>query len=445
MDWSPRSPPPPDSTIIEQLQLQPPFLSVYTTVFEAERICNAKLEAPDALPPLTIRRLATERVYLRVIGWSYVFALRPECHSALSRWITACENDTTAIVHLGRYLCNSYLRLLPYPSDSQSSSSHDSFDLNCESESAEMSSSRNQTEAKQRALERDNYQCVLTKRFSYCSPLYAMPTNPSAQKAIIDAATAFPRDMTREAVEQEPIIANDCVHVAHILGDVFKRDYGSPRTDDEENQKQALPSSPWDLLAAFGYPEIREELEGPRLHRLENLFSVTTSPQIWLESMRVWIEPVGHNKYQIDGVLPHKLFIGSRLYSADGIVEFLSRRTYSYEEAQAQPSPLEASVQSFTSESSAQILSSEPSAQPSSSKSPQYPLPFPKYFELRAAACKVANLSGAVDLFERVETALEEANTLAEDGSHADVLEARLLQVAMTRTRRSRRSPCPAV
>ncbi|KAL1675776.1 hypothetical protein EV122DRAFT_280775 [Schizophyllum commune] len=170
-----------------------------------------------------------------------------------------------------------------------------------------------------------------------------MPTNPSVKKAIIDAATGFPRGMTREAVEQDPILANGIiVYVAHVLGDAFNCDYGSPRTDDEENQrlKQGLPSSPWDLLAAFGYPEIRKELEGPRLHRLENLFSVAFSQRVWLESMRVWIEPVGHNKYKIDGVVPYKLFLEAQLYSADGIVEFSSRRTSLYEEAQAQPSPL---------------------------------------------------------------------------------------------------------
>ena len=132
--------------------------------------------------------------------------------------------------------------------------------------------------------------------------------------------------------------------------------------------------------------------------------------------------------------MPYKPFLEAQLYSADSIVEFSSRRTSLHEEAQAQPSPLEEPAQIPTSELFPQILSSEPSAQSSSSESPQYPLPSPKYFELRAAACKVANLSGAVDLFERIDTALEEADTLAEDGSHADVLEARLLQVAMART-----------
>ena len=88
------------------------------------------------------------------------------------------------------------------------------------------------------ALERDNYQCVFTKRYSIDSPLYAMPTNPSVKKAIIDAATGFPRGMTREAVEQDPILANGIiVYVAHVLGDAFNCDYGSPRTDDEENQR----------------------------------------------------------------------------------------------------------------------------------------------------------------------------------------------------------------
>ncbi|KAI5831215.1 hypothetical protein K523DRAFT_238042 [Schizophyllum commune Tattone D] len=399
MEWSPQPLPSSDSSTIDQLHLQPPSLSAYNSVYEAERNCTAKLEAADVLPP-TVRRPETERIYLRVVGWLFVFAPRPECHSTLSRWMTACENDTTAIVHLGRSLCNSYLRLSRSSSGFQSPDSRDSSNCDYRGESAETPFSlRNKKEAKQRALERDNYQCVFTKRFSNDSPLYAMPTNPSVKKAIIDAATGFPRGMTREAVEQDPILANGIiVYVAHILGDAFNCDYGSPRTDDEENQR-GLPSSPWDLLAAFGYPEIREELEGPRIHRIENLFSVASSQQIWLESMRAWIEPVGHNKYKIDGVVPYKRFFESQLYSPNGIVEFSSRRTSSYEDAQAQP----------------------------------YPLPFSKYFELRAAACKVANLSGAVNLLERVDTALEEADTLAEDGSHADVLEARLLQVAMTR------------
>ena len=110
MEWSPQPLPSSDSSTIDQLHLQPPSLSAYNSVYEAERNCTAKLEAADVLPP-TVRRPETERIYLRVVGWLFVFAPRPECHSTLSRWITACENDTTAIVHLGRSLCNSYLRL----------------------------------------------------------------------------------------------------------------------------------------------------------------------------------------------------------------------------------------------------------------------------------------------------------------------------------------------
>lgn len=50
------------------------------------------------------------------------------------------------------------------------------------------------------------------------------------------------------------------------------------------------------------------------------------------------------------------------------------------------------------------------------------PLPDPRFLDLHAACCKVAQMSGAAEYVDRLVRDLEEMQVLGEDGGSADVL-----------------------
>ena len=70
------------------------------------------------------------------------------------------------------------------------------------------------------ALERDNEQCVFTKKFSDKSALYLPTTSLATKQAILDAASAFPRGVTREVMQTDPFAGvGGSIECAHILSE----------------------------------------------------------------------------------------------------------------------------------------------------------------------------------------------------------------------------------
>ncbi|KAI4521694.1 hypothetical protein K525DRAFT_200608 [Schizophyllum commune Loenen D] len=388
MNWQPQEIPRPESPLITQLNLQATWLSAYNIVYVAERAYTAKLNAQEALSAAAKKQLETDRIYLRLIGWLYVFALRPNCWSQLSLWVKSCNNDMATLVDLGRFLLVAYLRLFrKYKGCTPSHSSHpsrSSFDRRREAlETQIVPTPMNHSEARRRALERDNDQCMFTKKFSDQSALYLPTSSPATKQAIIDAASAFPRGVTREVMETNPFAGvGDSIECAHILSESTNQDINA------QAYKRAWAASVWSVLESFGHPEICEELAGDHAHRLENVFSLTYAMHDRFDRMVIWLEALGDNRYQANGAVQYEPIFLNAVYSTDGIIEFT------------------------TPDATA------------------YPLPSQHYIELHAAACKVAHMSGAAGLFDEFDEALDEDGVLAEDGSQMYILEHRLLQAA---------------
>ncbi|KAL1663541.1 hypothetical protein GGF50DRAFT_56678 [Schizophyllum commune] len=386
MNWQPQEIPRPESPLITQLNLQATWLSAYNIVYVAERAYTAKLNAQEALSAAAKKQLETDRIYLRLIGWLYVFALRPNCWSQLSLWVKSCNNDMATLVDLGRFLLVAYLRLFrKYKGRTPSHSSHpsrSSFDRRREAlETQIVPTPMNHSEARRRALERDNDQCVFTKKFSDQSALYLPTSSPATKQAIIDAASAFPRGVTREVMETNPFAGvGDSIECVHILSESTNQDINA------QAYKRAWAASVWSVLESFGHPEICEELAGDHAHRLENVLSLTYAMHDRFDRMVIWLEPLGDNRYRASGAVQYEPIFLNAVYSTDGIIEFTTP---------------DATV---------------------------YPLPSRQYIELHAAACKVAHMSGAAGLFDEFERALDEDGVLAEDGSQMYILEHRLLQ-----------------
>ena len=101
--WSPTALP--DANDVPQLE-DP---RGYEKVLAIERRYSSELGDLPTRATVSVRVvLETSIMYLRVIGWCYVY-LHLSCRPSLTRWVLSSEDDST-VVDLGRFLCQHYLR-----------------------------------------------------------------------------------------------------------------------------------------------------------------------------------------------------------------------------------------------------------------------------------------------------------------------------------------------
>ncbi|KAI4522327.1 hypothetical protein K523DRAFT_336135 [Schizophyllum commune Tattone D] len=380
--WSPTALP--DANDVPQLE-DP---RGYEKVLAIERRYSSELGDLPTHATVSVRVvLETSIMYLRVIGWCYVYLHLP-CRPSLTRWVLSSEDDST-IVDLGRFLCQHYLRAFrknkgPTPADS-SHPSRSSFDRRRDALERELiSTPHDHRTARRRARERDNDQCVITKRFHDESSFFRDQTPLAIKKAILQSATAFQSGLKYEDLGDEPWyeLPGCVLQCAHILSESTNMNI------DTDNYKKAWAASVWGILECFGHGELREELQGSSVHRLENVMSMNQDWHNYFDVLEMWLDHVEGHRYRVCVRKERRGFLRD-VYSPDGIIEFTT--------------PNEK----------------------------VYPLPSRKYIGLHAAACKVAHMSGAADRFHKIDRALEEDGVLAEDGHQMYVLEDRLRQVAV--------------
>ncbi|KAG2008082.1 hypothetical protein CC2G_013552 [Coprinopsis cinerea AmutBmut pab1-1] len=126
----------------------------------------------------------------------------------------------------------------------------------------------------------------------------------------------------------------------------------------------------WTVLERFGYGELLDQLNGPGIHRLDNVMALSLEVHEPFESLVFWLP----NTYDIQSLYPPELL---------GLP-----KTVRFE-------------------------SSDPE---------RLPLPNPRCLEIHAACAKVAHLSGAAEYLENVLRDYEETRVLAEDGTSAELL-----------------------
>ncbi|EFI27089.1 hypothetical protein CC1G_15218 [Coprinopsis cinerea okayama7 len=160
-----------------------------------------------------------------------------------------------------------------------------------------------------------------------------------------------------------------------MVGDTLAE---SPR--DYATAKKYGSTTVWTVLERFGYGELLDQLNGPGIHRLDNVMALSLEVHEPFESLVFWLVPsTAHpdwqpNTYDIQSLYPPELL---RL-----------PKTVRFE-------------------------SSDPE---------RLPLPNPRCLEIHAACAKVAHLSGAAEYLENVLRGYEETRVLAEDGTSAELL-----------------------
>ncbi|KAF8877656.1 hypothetical protein CPB84DRAFT_1794761 [Gymnopilus junonius] len=199
-------------------------------------------------------------------------------------------------------------------------------------------------DAKEQALIRDNYRCVVSKRVDITSKKKGWTTNQ-------------PNEYVTKT------------HLAHI----FDR---STNEDMQDRSKSVYAASAHAVLLRFGQIRSIEELNGPGLHRLQNVMTMDAAIHELFDDLTIWFERKEDDP-------PHHYRIAT---TDEGVIAGFSR----------------------------DIVFTTPDEE-------RLPVPDPRYLALHAACARVAHLSGAGEYIDEVLCDLETTGVLAPHGN-SDVL-----------------------
>ncbi|KIO25599.1 hypothetical protein M407DRAFT_75508 [Tulasnella calospora MUT 4182] len=255
-----------------------------------------------------------------------------------------------ALENLARFYVTYFLRLFrkakgPTPGSS-SHRSRPSFDDTQQTiKSLMQQAPKSHKAVKQLALKRDNYRCVVTGAY--------------------DGATFQKQQETDPAFE--PPTTPQFTQVAHIFPDSLNQDLAE------------YSATGWAVVERFGQVNmITESLNGPNIHRVENVLTMVHSAHDLFDKLQLWFEATD---------VPNTYNMRSNREGNFRLVLPPIRRQVTL-----------------------------------TSTNPSIPLPNSNYLKIHAACAKVAHLSGAAEYLETILNEWEERPVLASDGGSADIL-----------------------
>ncbi|KAG8833547.1 hypothetical protein FRC17_010518 [Serendipita sp. 399] len=228
---------------------------------------------------------------------------------------------------------------------------------------------------KAKALQRDNYRCLVTGDIDRSSIR-------DKKISLDDGANSLPT----EAAHIIPF---------HLVD--FKRNPSTPKAEkstanlgqdpEQANSKIKRAAAFWDIVSWFGNIDL-EGLNGPNINRLDNIIILSQSAHSYFDNLEMWLDEVPEfkNRYKVYLIPDYRL------------------------------NTLKPEVQFTTSDAD------------------QLPVPNPAYLRLHAACAKIAYMSGIADIIHDLETKMEEMDVLAADGSSVDVLQYKLAAIAAAAT-----------
>ncbi|KAH9482082.1 hypothetical protein JR316_0004177 [Psilocybe cubensis] len=293
-------------------------------------------------------------IYARILGYLIHYVPTDQGLKTIVDEIASCKDDT-ACLQLGRMYFDHYIRAFkakkgrtPTPSSHASRPSFDTIQDMIKDTLVEAPQSHRQ--AKQLALIRDGYRCVVTGGY--------------------DASSVRTIAELKRRVTSDPKGVSALTECAHIFAESTNASIGPG------SEKREYAASMWAVMTRFGYEKRPEELNGARIHRLENILTLVPNFHGLFDLLQVWFTATEiENKYKLEAV--------------DSLI--------------LRPYP---EYVTFTSPDPA-----------------KYPLPSPVYLAIHAACAKVAHLSGAAAYIDKYNEDLDDSTTLDPSGKSADLLE----------------------
>ncbi|TDL19325.1 hypothetical protein BD410DRAFT_792367 [Rickenella mellea] len=345
-------------TLPERLQQHPRT----SHIASAYGVC-LKLEASLQVDTDNGKDVGRGMIYCRILGYLLHYVPGELGLRHLVSEIVSCDGDTS-LLKLGQMYFNHYIRAFRArkgrtPSHS-SHASRPSFDRLADMIKANLvKAPQSHADAKTNALIRDGFRCVVTGRY--------------------DRGSANANRELKDAVDSDPNARLDSTECAHIFAE------STNSAIEPGSDKRNYAATMWAIMTCFGHAELPKELNGPKVHRLENVMTLCHDFHTLFDNLDVWFVPTNEkNKYKLGWAWASN----SRDYPEHVIFK--------------------------------------------TSDETNLPVPSPNYLAIHAACAKVAHLSGAAQCIDKLYQDLDDSTTLDPNGASAEILEHALYQVMVS-------------
>lgn len=361
----------------------PSLRSAYDLTRQAEFQANTKIDANPSDHEAQENLISARVVgYLLIELFNLSWSLTPKPYKYLSREIRSESREHESaegnVYQLGKWYRDHFIRMFRtsttrYPTP-VSYPSRPSFDTEADMTKDRMEADRkNYQDARLKVLARDRYQCVVTGYFDFKS---VKENQDVAQR----------RSTQRRAVAT--------INACHILSASTMRDVdsaGSPTSDKTEFAASALS-----ILKVFGLEHLVNRLL-PRdgVHDIRNLLSLEPNCHGYFDNLNMWFE---HSEQ-----MPGRYYVRVAREDVEDSIRWHS------------------------------FLSTDDRGHPYTTFSQTSMDPDPELLDLHAVCARVAHMSGAAEVFDKLERDVDFTYVLASDGSSARLLDHLLTPLSAVR------------
>ncbi|KIM35839.1 hypothetical protein M413DRAFT_32196 [Hebeloma cylindrosporum] len=280
-------------------------------------------------------------IYIRILGYLLHHAPSDQGVQHVVNEIVSAEGDF-ALLEVGKNYFNHYIRPFLVNRSRILRSSYEesppSFDTISEMTNRTfVASPQSHAAAKSNALIRDGYRCVVTKEYD----LKSIRNNLELEQLAAMNPKLYPTTYTQ------------CTHI-------FSESINYKISKDE---KLGDAAKFWTIMEHFGYTSLPSDLNGPNIHRSENVITLGAEVHMRFDDLELW-------------------FVATPTRELSGICRIHDLRP-----------PV------------------------------NLPVPSPTYLEIHAACAKIGHLSGATEYIDRFYGEVEGSTVLAPDGASASLLE----------------------
>ncbi|KXN80608.1 hypothetical protein AN958_09646 [Leucoagaricus sp. SymC.cos] len=293
-------------------------------------------------------------IFIRILGYLIHYVPTDRGLKTVIQEIVSCV-DESALLLVGKMYYDHYIRAfrankgrIPTPSNHASRPSFDTI--------ADMindtlvDAPQSHSDAKKNALIRDGYCCVVTGRFD--------------ERSVLEI-----REL-EERVGSDSSLTTEATECAHIFAESTNADIGP------DTAKRNYAATMWAVMRRFGHDELPDDLNGSKVHRLENVMTLVHGFHTRFDQLRVWFVATNEkNKYKLEA---------TKAFFLRNCPEYVT----------------------FTTPDQAKL-----------------PVPSPTYLAIHAACAKVAHLSGAAECIDKFYRDMDDSTTLDTDGASAAMLE----------------------
>ncbi|KAK0435688.1 uncharacterized protein EV420DRAFT_1592662 [Desarmillaria tabescens] len=221
-------------------------------------------------------------MHARILGYLIIHSPSPSARHEVVKVIHSCAQDHAKLSQLGQTFLNYFIRPFkkfkgrtPAPSDHPSRPSFDVLKRDLRSKIREAPKSH--TEAKDLALVRDGFRCVVTGSYDHNT----VEETSASTDEIGEAGTVYTR----------------CAHI------VPESTYFNVSDQGPSNTKLDYAASVLAVLKRFGYDI--EQTNGTKVHSLYNVMTMEGNVHDWFDRLEIWFEKTKTpNCYKLQNLYP---------------------------------------------------------------------------------------------------------------------------------------------